>query len=447
MSDRDINGLAKLQRYVLKPALIAMLAADGIGYFVARSHMNEAPPVPQVFERTAQTVVVAAPTDLSISEFTSPRQNPVAAEPEYLGPGLEAAEPLPENVDVSEPEVIRPPDLPAARFVAARPSSRNQGGKSLAGGQTRLRSANAAFARAFPAHFNPAPPNQGGELTDIRAPAGFDDHGLKVGESADFLDAPLNVGAGPASLPSPEPQTLDPPAVPPENYGGIDQGPIAPASSNSDAQTPEDRGVSAFEEPDAESSQASPIEAGGLTIAGKSLGFDMARLVDANSNLPQRNEAMDRFHALGAAWATDGTVSRALPAKPNQNVAASTALHPADTGPAAHATGHSGAKSRETVGAIDVEVAASISDNHLEMFGNSQIVEQQTAIRLADLLATLEPMMDQSEFSRLIGSKSADALVTLETLRNFGIAVAYNASERTVTTPGGMKIEAVSLYT
>ena len=75
---------------------------------------------------------------------------------------------------------------------------------------------------------------------------------------------------------------------------------------------------------------------------------------------------------------------------------------------------------------------------------DAQIAEAGHSIRLGDLLAALKPKMDIGEFGRLSASKSADAVVTLEALQNYGIPLEYDPIERTVTILAGTKIEFVA---
>ena len=54
------------------------------------------------------------------------------------------------------------------------------------------------------------------------------------------------------------------------------------------------------------------------------------------------------------------------------------------------------------------------------------------SVRLADVLAAIQPMMDQPLYERLSASESASEYVTLNTLRESGIAVDFDADDRLI---------------
>ena len=453
--------MQKFQRFVLKPAIIALFAADGIGYFIARSNMNDAPPVPQGW--VDRGLAATAPAYVPMPDPTMPQQAVRLGVAGIEPVRSEAAEQFPAGAGYSEaePELAGgdPAEVSEPKVAAARPVAVKRVNSTARLGATTPRPANAAFARAFPAQFKPIVAAAGGNRQGLAEPDYPDYSAALSGEGPAKTTVPPENGQGSESPPSGEPLTDELPALSEPTRAVTGQqadAPVLPASSaDADAELP---GVA-----DAVTGQAEPVgphwpataaaisDSTAATTAGGPLIQDQRDLalqfaagqrgsaqhaaglaaanISAAGSVPRKHQAAAVIaENRGEDFAgSRGSSSMGMPPSP---------ANLAERGPGRGSTGDSAGFS-----------VSAVQDPSLRGVGESdQTVDALPAaggpsIRLRDLLAAVAAMMDANEFRELSGSTSADALVTVKSLQDWGIPVAYNPGERTISTPAGATIK------
>lgn len=444
MRGRDTKGLQKFQRFVLKPAIIALLVADGIGYFIARSTMNDSPPVPQGWED--RSLAAAVPTYVPAPGLAGPEPVARVDGTAKLAARSGALDQVPLGTDDSEPDpelsASGPAELPEQRLAASRQvlDKRVRGTARLE--PRSMRPANSAFARAFSARFKLSSAATGDNRPELTEPV----------DRAGLLDQvpPTNAALPEISLesmsaPAEEPLTSELPALSEPTRAVNDQqtdSPVLPASTENVVAEPSGAA-------DSVTSQATPVGTTLQISAAAVSNLAPAILVADRYNHPAHEDSVAQ-HAAGLA-ATNGSVSRSIPEKHHSADGLSLRGLAVQARPAAPSETLATRADREagltetgfgdSLSAIESPGALSRGvDQGVKTVG-AQSTVPGPSIRLGDLLAAVEPAMDIGEFRKLSGSKNADALVTLETLKNYGIPVEYDSIERIVSTPAGTKIK------
>lgn len=464
MLARETKRLQKFQRFVLKPAIIALFAADGIGYFIARSNMNETPPVPQGW--VDRGVAATASAYVPMPDPTMPQQAVRLGAAGIEPVRSDAAEQFPAGADYSEAEPELAGDDMAEvsehKVAAERPALVKRVNSAARLGANTLRPANAAFARAFPAQFKPIAAASGGDRQGLAEPDHPDYTAALLGEGSATTKVLPEIGQGSESPPSAEPLTAELPALSEPMRAVMGQqadAPVLPASTE-DAD-PELPGVA-----DAVTGQAEPVgphwpasaaavsDSASATTAGGPLIQDLA-LQPAAAQLSSAQPAADlaaanvsaagsvpKQHQSAAVIAEiRGPNFAGLPARSKMGEPTSPAM-PATL--ADHDASLARSGDCEGLSAIEGQGAFSRGVGRSDRAVDVQTADQGPSIRLRDLLAALAPMMDAAEFDELSGSNNADALVTVGTLKNYGIPVVYDPVARTISTPAGATIKTVA---
>ena len=456
MRGRDSKGLQKFQRLVLKPAIIALLAADGIGYFIARSTMNDTPPVPKGWED--HSLAAIAPNYGPAPGLAVPEPMARVDGTAILEAGGGALDQVPLGTDDREPDpelaVNGAAELPDQRIAASRQvlDKRVRGTAKLE--PRTMRPADSAFARAFSARFKPSSAATADDRPDLAEP--LYSAGLLGPEPP--TDAALpEISQASTSAPIAEPLTDELPALSEPMGTANDQQtdpPAVPASTENVIGEPSSVA-------DSVTSEATPDGATLQISAAAVSNFVPAILAaDHDKNAPQENSVAQ--HAAGLA-VTNASVSRSDPekrhaagkidesrkwefagaqARPSLVGTAGLAARSATLANlAAREVGLAIAGSDDSLSAIEGPATLSRGVDQGANAADGQIAVSGPSIRLGDLLAALAPAMDIGEYRRLSGSKNAGALVTLETLQNYGIPVEYDSIGRTLSTLAGAKIK------
>lgn len=455
MRGKDTKRLQNFQQFVLKPAIIALLAADGIGYFIARSTMNYTPPVPK--EWGDRGLAVKASADVPMPAAAIPAPVARVSGSGILEGGSDDVQHFlaGTNESESDPElaVIGPVDLPEKRIASSRRILVSRISSSAKLELRTIRPTNAAFVRAFPARFNSI---ASAALVHDREGLGEPDTSASLpGEGLSASAVLPETGQEPASPPSAQPLTDELPALSDPMHAVTDprsEAPTLPA-------TTEDAIAEPFSVADAVTSQATP--AGSRLPTTEVAVSSLAQAILAGE---QRDQALqesssqqpaERFAAplvsASQSFPDQHQSAAAIDKNPGWNLVGGHDKHNGNAAPSAtlanlasRGKGLSGTGHDEDLNAIAAQGKFSRGVDERGKSVDAQNAEAGHSIRLGDLLAALAPMMDIGEFGRLSASKSADAVVTLEALQNYGIPLEYDPIERTVSIQAGTKIKIVA---
>lgn len=444
MRGRDTKGLQKFQRFVLKPAIIALLVADGIGYFIARSTMNDSPPVPKGWED--RSLAAAGPAYVPAPGLAGPEPVARVDGTAILEAGSGALDQVPLGPDDREPDpelaASGPAELPEQRIAASRQvlDKRVRGTARLE--PRSMRPANSAFARAFSARFKPISAATGDDRPELAEPV--DRAGL-LDEVPPTNAALPEISQESMNAPAEEPLTSELPALSEPTRAVNDQqtdSPVLPASTENVVAEPS--GVA-----DSVTSQATPVGTTLQISAAAVSNLAPATLAAGRYNHPAQEDKVAQ-HGAGLA-ATNVSVARSIPEKYHSAgglsrrglVVQARPAEPSETLAtlADREAGLTGTGLGDSLSAMEGPGALSRGVDQGAKTVEAQISVPGPSIRLGDLLAAVAPAMDSGEFRKLSGSKNADALVTLETLQNYGIPVEYDSIEGMVSTPAGAKIK------
>ena len=413
MLHRQQVNLAKFKRLVLHPAMIALCAADAVGYYATRARLDTV--VPFVADPDyASAGARYAPSQAPIASFALPQQ-PVQAD---LVEGQSAARLVqePDNgAAIAELAVMEPAEPPVAdgsasdrtmdrapRFRAGMPALHSTAE------QITARTAAAAFGRAFPAHFAAQGNAEGLEVADVNAAADSD---LAV---SDELGDGARANAASAAGDQIEPERdgdvasgTELPAVSNRAQPNSSLPKLDPAPSSNEIETP-------VAQPSVEISPDDQIAAQATIVVPQRTVTAAAAVIHKVEHAAKRLSAVQPLTVSARQRANVASVSSITLAQ-HSNGAVKPSADPAPL----------------------TALAASASAGSI-LYGH-------VAVRLGDLLDAFEPVMDRAEFERLSRSPDTAALVTLARLRDAGIPVSYDAAEHTVAAAGDVRISAATL--
>lgn len=450
--------LAKIQRFVVKPAVIALCVADGVGYFVVRSHLAEPPPPSAAFADVGSIDVATAPSDLPIASFALPQEAWSEAEPR-----MQVIDAVPTMPDASAQAVdlvaSQPLAPPAQERASAGPAPKVRHLSGPAAGGKALRSSRPAFARAFPAQFTPVQEPSWSYDAPVQVNSEFESYAPPPSDEAEVSDASLALGHEAAPAPADQAQSAELPAI-----ADAPQEPIGPLASSQVHPTeqvaaPGDETAAQFAIPSAADATADPAKADAAVESSTLSGPITPTSADADSlTAPQaaatttdrtavlpmpanfsgnvaplakrHRAARTSVRSAPEAVASNVRQSMASVAAPAEAMRLESALKSAQKPASAHsafgpAKAGCSAGSGSAEAARDLRCKATVS--HLST--KAMVSGNRISVRLRDLLDALAPVMDPAEFDELTHSKGSDAFVTFETLRNAGISVRYDAAQ------------------
>lgn len=434
--------LAKIQRFVVKPAVIALCVADGIGYFVAREHLGEPPPRSATIADASPNGGATDRTDLPIATFALPQLAASGHAPEDQFVDRMAT--MSDGAGQGTGRSLVQPSVPPIEHVAVAPPRVRQLGRPEFG-RKASRSAKLAFSQAFPARFPAERESSGPAVAAMDEPANFQSGLPPPDGEAEITEAPNAQSQDWASEPADPVFAAELPVgfSAPQELNEPQAG--SPAGSARQAPFPSDATAVQFGVPSPADAPVGPEPAEAPAHASSLSRAITPTNGDANIDAVQQSVESADFGPQAALAVPENlpgyTAARAngdqrgheveSPASVTANYSAGHDLVLADSSPRANlpnpsldrpSLGDLAGGCRSPVGAPGPKSCSYRIDY---ISAGAAIYGDQLSVRLGDVLDALKPAMDQAEFDRMSRSRSSDTFVTLETLRNAGIAVRY----------------------